>query len=89
MFSCDCCGECCRHINGIVELEELCLPDGSCKYLLPNNKCSIYDDRPLICQIDGYYKAVMYRFMSLEDFYDINNKACIELKERRFLRRSD
>lgn len=87
MFTCDCCGECCRHIIGIVELQEFCLPDGSCKYLLTNNKCSIYDNRPLICQVDEYYKDVIYPFMSLEDFYDINNKACNELKERRILRR--
>lgn len=75
MFKCDCCGECCRHISGILELKDYCLPDGKCKYL-KENKCSIYTERPMICRVDDMYYKVMYKYMTLKQFYRINTDAC-------------
>ena len=80
MFRCDCCGECCRHISGIEELREYCLPSGVCKNL-KNNRCIIYDNRPLVCRVDDMYHKVMYKYMSLEEFYRVNTDACNILKQ--------
>ena len=51
MFLCDKCGLCCRNIDKVPQLKEFHNGDGICKFLT-NNKCSIYESRPLICNID-------------------------------------
>ena len=77
MFKCDCCGECCKHID----IEEFKIPGTTiCKYLTKNNKCSIYEHRPIICNIDKGYKFFK-DIMTLEEWYQINYTACKELKD--------
>ena len=77
MFKCDCCGECCKHID----VKELMIPGTTvCKYLTKDNKCSIYDHRPLICNIDKGYELFKDTW-SLEEWYEINYTACKKLKD--------
>ena len=69
MFSCDACGICCRHINGIKELGNFMLDDGSCVNL---------DKTSNLCKI---YEAKFKRYFSKEAFYELNENACKKLKE--------
>ena len=82
MFSCDACGICCRHINGIKELGNFMLDDGSCVNLdKTSNLCKIYETRPQICRIDEMYEAKFKRYFSKEAFYELNENACKKSKE--------
>ena len=77
MFKCDCCGECCKHIKA----QELIIPGTTiCKYLTKDNKCSVYKNRPLMCNVDKGYELFKDKW-SLEEWYEINYTACKELKD--------
>jgi uncharacterized protein len=78
-FPCTSCGLCCRHISAIKELQAFNRGDGVCQFLI-NNKCSIYDKRPLICRIDEMYEIAFSHLDKLE-FYNLNYKACLELQK--------
>ncbi len=79
-FPCTKCGACCSSIEGIDFLE-LYNQDGVCVNLI-EGECSIYTDRPLLCRIDESYEAIFSAYMSKEEFYALNAKACNELQER-------
>ena len=83
IFNCDCCGECCRHVNFIDELKELDRGDGTCIHL-KNNLCSIYDARPDICNVDKMFELVYKKIMTKEEFYQVNIEACQLLKQEYF-----
>lgn len=78
-FPCNSCGLCCKNIGHIVELEAYNNGDGACKFLI-NNKCSIYETRPLICRIDEMYEKTYHKQFSKEEYYLINLKACKEMQ---------
>ena len=78
-FNCDKCGECCRHVNLIPELVEYDDGTGACKYL-HNNLCSIYETRPNICNVDVMYEQVYSNYYTKDEFYEINEKCCKEIK---------
>ena len=81
MFKCDCCGICCRHIKGIKMLEAFDDGTGVCRYLdRENNLCTIYDSRPVICNVDAMYEAFFMNKMTREEFYAENYAACEKLK---------
>lgn len=78
-FPCSKCGACCRKIGKIYpELEG---PSGACIYLSEDNLCSIYPDRPLLCNVDKYYDEFLKDKMSREEFYNLNLAACKKLQE--------
>lgn len=82
MFECDRCGLCCRHIKGIKELENFLLDDESCINLdKTSNLCKIYDKRPDICRVDKMFKKVFYKFISKEEYLNLNASSCKKLKE--------
>ena len=75
-FPCSMCGECCRHIDQIPQLAAFDDGTGACKYL-HGNKCSIYPDRPEICNIDAMYEKVFKAlYPDKETYYRMNRKAC-------------
>ena len=80
MFSCDKCGLCCRNIDRIPELKTFHNGNGICKFLI-NNKCSIYDRRPLICNVDRVYEKFFRTSYTLEEFYKLNHQVCMMLKQ--------
>lgn len=82
MFLCDKCGLCCRNIDKVPQLKEFHNGDGICKFLT-NNKCSIYESRPLICNIDKVYEAFFSNLYTLEEFYKLNYQVCIMLKQHK------
>lgn len=50
---------------------------GACSKLGPDNKCTIYEDRPDICN-----RQKMYKFfrLSIKQYQDISLRACQELQ---------
>ncbi|WP_239662079.1 hypothetical protein [Brachyspira hyodysenteriae] len=50
-------------------------------YLTEDNKCSIYDNRPDICNVDLMYQKKYSNFYSKEEFYKLNYEVCIKLKK--------
>ena len=79
-FPCDRCGECCRHIERILQLKYFDRGDGVCKYL-DGNLCSIYKNRPDICRVDKMYEQYFYNQYTREEFYRLNVLACNALKK--------
>jgi len=86
-FPCTGCGACCRVINRYEEL--IVRDDPSNPYYFPfqwdesgkcenleGNKCKVYEDRPLICNIEAFLEALG---LDKIDFYNVNIKSCHEL----------
>ena len=80
MFKCDMCGECCRNLDKSPLYAELDSGKGVCKYL-NGNLCGIYENRPLLCRIDESYEKFFKDYISIEEYYRLNYKACNILKE--------
>jgi Fe-S-cluster containining protein len=84
MFECNNCGACCR----MPAVRAYGLPvrdDGSCMHLV-DNKCSIYNDRPLVCRIDDGWKEFFSKSMTLEQWYAWNKEWCVKLQEQERVR---
>lgn len=82
MFKCDCCGQCCRHITLSPIYMGLNRGDGVCRYLdEKSNLCTIYESRPIECNVDAMYKAYFSDKMTREEYYELNYHACEELKK--------
>lgn len=79
MFRCDMCGECCRNLDKCSIYKEMHDGDGICRFL-SGNKCSIYEERPLICRIDDSYEAFFKDEMSYEEYLQQNYICCEILK---------
>ena len=80
MFKCDGCGECCRHLDRSELYAELDRGDGVCKFL-NGNLCTIYKDRPILCNIDKSYELYFSKVYDKEIYYQINYEACKKLKK--------
>jgi len=77
MFICERCGLCCRAVGRSNIYKYLDRGDGSCRNLnKDSNTCNVYNDRPLICRVDEAYYQWFYNQMSLEEYYQLNYKAC-------------
>ena len=66
-FPCTSCGECCKKIGALLAVKDIPDPvtkllidafpykaqwqNGWCEKLTEDNKCSVYNDRPLLCNI--------------------------------------
>lgn len=81
MFKCDKCGLCCTHLSGSSIYAKLDRGDGICKYF-DGRLCSIFENRPLLCRIDESYEIFFSGKMTRKEFYELNYKSCIELKEK-------
>lgn len=58
------------------------LDDESCINLdKASNLCKIYDKRPDICRVDEMFEKVFYKFMSKEEYLNLNASSCEKLKE--------
>jgi Fe-S-cluster containining protein len=80
-FKCDRCGACCRNIDKSIHFAEIDKGNGVCKYFNEEtNLCTIYDQRPRLCNVDTAYEAYFQNYMSLEEYYVENHKACEKLR---------
>lgn len=90
MFPCSGCGACCRRIKQAVEHHNiinkkhpLYFPhkwdiNGICEHLGDDNKCKIYSQRPLLCNIEKYAE---YIGADKNEFFSINIRACNQLMD--------
>ena len=77
MFPCKRCGGCCRKIGKVFFAKNMVDENGVCKYLDHNtNLCSIYDRRPIFCNVDKYYDSYLCQQMTREEFYKPNLECC-------------
>jgi len=82
MFKCSGCGVCCHHVDRAVESSKdlgLDFPygwneDGKCDMLGDDNKCTVYDKRPLLCNVDKLIEV--FDIKDKEGFYELNKQAC-------------
>ena len=74
-----CTALCCRVIGKIIP--EYDRGDCVCKYLTDDNKCSIYDDRPELCNTVHIYNKYFRNRYTPEEWNIINMEACKYLKE--------
>ncbi len=92
MFGCTKCGACCRKVNVAVSNADILVKifgidkerfdfpykwdeSGACEKLI-GNECSIYEDRPLICNVE---KLMEISGIEANKFYSITATACNEL----------
>ena len=55
--------------------------DGVCFHYDKNLKlCTIYENRPLICNVTGGYQFFKQE-LSLQEYYDLNHQSCEQLKK--------
>lgn len=82
-FPCDCCGLCCQNLTLSSLYSDLDNGCGVCRYFnSKTNKCSIYERRPLKCNIDAMYDKFYATIMTRDEFYQINKQACNALKAK-------
>lgn len=79
-FQCSKCGECCKHIDRIPMLAEFDSGNGICMHL-KDNLCNIYSSRPEVCRVDAMYSKYFSSLYTLEEFYRLNEDACIEVQK--------
>jgi len=81
MFQCERCGLCCVNLHKSALYTELDRGDGVCRYFDVNSKlCTIYESRPLKCNVDKTYEIYLKNKMSLERYYELNYEACKKLR---------
>ena len=80
---CKQCGLCCKLFNFIElpeEYQQLNDGTGKCKYL-EDNRCSIYQDRPLLCNSHKIYEINnLEEKMSFEEYEAYLSEKCKELQ---------
>ena len=69
---------CCRVIGKIIP--DYDRGDCVCKYLTADNKCSIYEDRPFICNTVRIYNKYYKDKLTIEQWYEMNMRACEALR---------
>lgn len=82
-FDCKKCAACCRQVGATPWGKQLALPNGICRYLnTKTNLCTIYDRRPLFCNIDVYYETFLKDTMDRDYFYAMNKQECLKLQKK-------
>lgn len=81
-FKCDMCGLCCQNLRRSELYSFLDRGDGVCKYYDDvSHKCSIYNNRPLICNVEAYYEAYFRNIIDKTEYLKMNYSVCSKLKE--------
>lgn len=78
-LNCEGCKAYCCRIAGLI-LKELDRGDGICLYLNENNKCEIYDHRPIICNTDRMYDKYFKDKYTKEEWIELNKRSCKDLE---------
>lgn len=79
-WKCNCCGRCCQHVDKVPALQELADETGRCKFLDMNNRCSIYENRPAVCNVRWIYEHFFQpQGVSEEEYYAKTQEACNRL----------
>ncbi|WP_429182353.1 YkgJ family cysteine cluster protein [Aeromonas salmonicida] len=79
-FPCTTCGKCCRRVYANPETSFLDRGDGVCGYFAEEtNLCRIYEQRPLVCRVEDYYRAKLVEVLTWDEFVRINQSICNKL----------
>lgn len=90
LFPCTGCGCCCKRIKqavsnnkGVKMYDPLYFPytwdkNGVCENLTEDNKCKVYDNRPLICNVEKFGEHIN---ADQKEFYKLNIRACNYMME--------
>jgi Fe-S-cluster containining protein len=71
------CGACCKSIRLSTQTVWLDRGDGVCRYFdNQQNTCSIYENRPEICNVKTMYDKHYKNNFSWSEFVAINQKSC-------------
>lgn len=82
IFPCTRCGLCCRNVHLAEETRHLDRGDGVCMHYSDLDKlCTIYDNRPSICNVKQQYKLHYSQRYSWLEFAEENIKICNLLQE--------
>ncbi|WP_408869623.1 YkgJ family cysteine cluster protein [Commensalibacter oyaizuii] len=80
-FPCYKCGCCCQHVNLSEETLDLDRGDGVCQFYEESTRlCSVYKNRPEICQIDLQYKMKFSNVYTWNQFVELNLEACKKIQ---------
>lgn len=86
-FECSGCGSCCKRISNAVEatkdIPDLKFPhnideNGKCEMLLDDLSCMVYENRPLLCNVE---KMAEHFKLDKQKFYKFNHKACLDMQD--------
>lgn len=73
-FACNGCGACCRRVTRVIPNWPT-RPDGACVHLTQDNRCAIYETRPIVCRVDeGRPKSI-----PAARWHALNAEACAQL----------
>ena len=68
-------------MDKVPALRELANAEGACKFLDAENKCSIYDHRPAVCNVRWIYEHFFKPVgVSEDEYYAKTQEACNKLK---------
>lgn len=82
-FQCSQCGSCCRRAGKTGFMPDR--GDGACIYLTDDNMCSIYEDRPELCNMEKIWIKrnqeldLEKRSITKKDYFIINSEACNDM----------
>lgn len=77
VFHCNRCGECCRNLQFVEPLKNFHNGNGICIYLdKETNLCRIYEERPIVCNVEKCYEKFFTEIMTKEEYYKLNYKGC-------------
>ncbi|MGL5366998.1 MAG: YkgJ family cysteine cluster protein [Cetobacterium somerae] len=83
---CDKCGICCKNLKLSDVYINLHNGDGICRYLdLETNLCTIYENRPILCNLIESYNKYFSEIYTEEEFYRLNFEVCEKLKRGEFI----
>ncbi|WP_342322956.1 YkgJ family cysteine cluster protein [Kosakonia sp. BYX6] len=79
-FPCTACGKCCRRVNASPETAFLDRGDGACRHFDDDSHlCRIYEQRPLVCRVEEYYRQNLAAIIPWDEFVRINLAICEKL----------
>lgn len=85
IFNCDKCGLCCQNLKLSSLYKDLDRGDGTCIFYNEETKlCNIYENRPIICNIEKAYELYFSDKIEKNKYYELNYEVCNKLKEKFF-----
>lgn len=81
-FPCTACGKCCQRVTLSEQTAYLDRGDGTCRHFDDTtNLCLIYEERPLVCQVENYYKQYLSKDITWDNFVKLNLQICEQLQK--------
>ena len=81
-FPCNSCGQCCRRVGLSPQTAFLDRGDGVCRHFdETTNLCTIYEERPLVCRVEAYYRRYLSHQIAWDEFVELNLAMCRKFQE--------